>query len=79
MDKEDKYIERKSEKEIETTVRYSGHSTTRMAAQFARECNVKKLVLSHISTRYPSNTPRFTSPEMKEMYEIAIVRNRINE
>lgn len=50
-----------------------------MAAQFARECNVKKLVLSHISTRYPSNTPRFTSPEMKEMYEIAIVRNRINE
>lgn len=66
-------LKNKDEKEIERAVRYSGHSTTKMAAQFAKECNVKKLVLTHISTRYPADTPRFSSPEMKEMRSIAVV------
>ena len=68
-------VDNKTEKEIEDAVRYSGHSTTKMASLFAKECNVKKLVLTHLSSRYPSNSPRFSSPEMKEMREKAMVCN----
>ena len=58
---------------VEKTVREGGHSTEKMAGEFARECEAKKLVLTHISSRYPANTRRFDCPEMREMRELAAV------
>ena len=54
-------------------VRESGHSTARMAGQFAKECGAKRLALTHISSRYPANSKRFDSPEMRELRALAVV------
>lgn len=63
--------------DIEAIVRESGHSTARMAGAFAKECEAKRLVLTHISSRYPANSKRFDSPEMREMRELAVVRSAL--
>ena len=65
----------RSMEDIEAIVRESGHSTARMAGAFAKECEAKRLVLTHISSRYPANSKRFDSPEMRELRELAVVRS----
>ena len=64
-------LQNKTMEMVEKTVREGGHSTAKMAGEFARECEAKKLVLTHISSRYPANTRRFDCPEMREMRELA--------
>lgn len=51
---------------MEEAIRKSGHSTIRMATSFAKECEVKRLVLTHLSTRYSRR-------DVKEMEAMAIV------
>ncbi|CBY37291.1 unnamed protein product [Oikopleura dioica] len=42
------------ENDMESTAIEHGHSTPRMAVEFARRCGAKKLVLNHFSQRYRS-------------------------
>ena len=44
-----------------------------MAGKFAKECGAKRLALTHISSRYPANSKRFDSPEMRELRALAVV------
>lgn len=53
----------KREQVNEERVRASGHSTIRMACEFARSCNVRRLLLTHFSARYSSQH----EAEMKQL------------
>ncbi|KAA0007655.1 MAG: ribonuclease Z, partial [Thermoplasmata archaeon] len=48
-----------------------GHSTARQAAEIAKEANVDKLVLTHISPRYMDE--RLIEKEAKEIFKNSIV------
>lgn len=49
----------------EDRVKASGHSTIRMAGEFARSCNARRLLLTHFSSRY-------SSQDEKEMMQLAV-------
>jgi ribonuclease Z len=53
------------------------HSTSKEAAEIAKEANVKLLVLTHISTRYTSDLN--IKNEAKEIFENTIVANDFTE
>jgi len=50
----------------------SGHSTAKEAAEVAREANVKKLILTHISTRYSKDASPLLE-EAKKVFENTII------
>lgn len=50
----------------------TGHSTTSMAARYARGIGAKKLILTHLSSRYPACSARYEPPEIQEMRQLAI-------
>ena len=53
------------------------HSTSKEAAEIAKEANVKLLVLTHISTRY--TTDLNIKEEAKEIFENTVVANDFTE
>ena len=46
------FVEESIRRQLEKGVHVKGHSTAIVAARFARELDVKTLVLNHISNRY---------------------------
>lgn len=63
-------VENRTIEEAEEATKRTGHSTTTMAGRFAKKVGAKKLVLTHISPRYPATRP--DHPDMKEMKNLAI-------
>ena len=53
------------------------HSTSKEAAEIAKEANVKLLVLTHISTRYTTDIN--IKEEAKEIFENTVVANDFTE
>ena len=53
------------------------HSTSKEAAEIAKEANVKLLVLTHISTRYTTDVN--IKDEAKEIFENTVVANDFTE
>jgi ribonuclease Z len=54
-----------------------GHSTTVQAAEIAKKAQVKRLVLTHISSRYPE--PSFLLDEAKKIFDNVIVAEDLME
>ncbi|MCK4262348.1 ribonuclease Z, partial [bacterium] len=54
-----------------------GHSTVAQAARVAREARVKKLVLTHLSSRYPDDKPLLE--EAKEIFPETIIASDLME
>lgn len=58
--------------EMEEMAKRTGHSTTSMAARYARGIGAKKLILTHLSSRYPISSVHYEPPEIQEMRQLAI-------
>lgn len=58
--------------EMDEMAKRTGHSTTPMAARYARGIGAKKLILTHLSSRYPACSARFEPPEIQEMRQLAV-------
>ena len=51
--------------EMEEMAKRTGHSTTSMAARYARGIGAKKLILTHLSSRYPISSVHYEPPEIQ--------------
>lgn len=63
-------VENRTIEEAEEATKRTGHSTATMAGRFGKSVGAKKLVLTHISPRYPAT--RSDHPDMKEMRNLAV-------
>ena len=61
----------------EEEAKLRGHSTVAQAARVAREAKVKKLILTHVSSRYPDD--KLLSEEAKEIFPDTIVARDLME
>jgi ribonuclease Z len=61
----------------EKEARERGHSTVTQVAQMAKEAGVTKLILTHISSRYPND--RFLLKEAREIFPQAIIARDLME
>lgn len=57
--------------ELEERAAEDGHSTARQAAELAKKAGVKRLILTHISSRYPE--PSAVKDEVREVFENVVI------
>jgi ribonuclease Z len=63
--------------ELATRAKENGHTTALQAGKLAAEANVKCLVLTHISSRYPE--PKLLLEEAKQAFNNVIIAEDLME